>query len=417
MKYKKNGLIVISVMILSAVLFKGYESYALNAQTDFNKRLVSAVKNKISKSLISEKKLTDEVKFEDTNYKLDYTINDKLQLILIKLLKRYPSEHTSVVIVDNKTGGILAAAGVKKENREIDFTLPFSSTHPSASLFKLVTSADLIENGGLFPEKMYTYRGKGTTLYKFQLKDKKSRWTKRMSFQKAFIFSNNVIFGKAAIRETDATSIFKMAQKFGFNRNLMDDFNLGISRFDMPDSQYNLAELASGFNKETQVSPVHAALFSLIIANDGVLMKPHILKSITSEEDELISSVKTINVFSKKTAKDLRVMMEATTDRGTARRLTRGRIGRKIAKFFDLGAKTGSITGGMPYGKRDWITLYAKPKLSGGSGISISVMNINKKKWYYKSTFIAKNILNEFRKLHEVEVSESAITKKKIISL
>ena len=404
-------------MALSVVLFKSYESYAIDAKIMFNKRLRSAVKTKISNSLITNKKFTDEVSFEDITYKLDYTIDDKLQLALIKLLKRYPSEHTSVVVVDNETGGILAAAGVKKKNREIDFTLPFSSTHPSASLFKLVTSADLIENGGLFTDKMYTYRGKGTTLYKYQLKDKKSRWSRSMSFKRAFIFSNNVIFGKAAMRETDPSSIFKMALKFGFNRNLMDDFNLGVSRFDMPDSQYNLAELATGFNGETQVSPVHAAIFSLIIANDGVMMKPHILKSIISEEDELFSSVKTIKVFSKKTAKDLRLMMKATTERGTARRLTRGRMGRKIANFFELGAKTGSITGGLPYGKRDWITLYAKPKVSGGRGISISVMNINKKKWYYKSTFIAKNILNVIRKLYEIELSESAVDNKKMISL
>lgn len=417
MKYKKKGIVLLSVIVFSAILYKGYESYAINAKNVFNKRLRSAVKKKISKSLISNKELTSEVDFENTNYKLDYTIDEKLQSALIKLLKRYPSEHTSVVIVDNDTGGILAAAGVKKKNREIDFTLPFSSTHPSASLFKLVTSADLIENGGIFPEKMYTYRGRGSTLYKFQLKDKKSRWTKRISFKKAFIYSNNVIFGKAAMRETDATSIFNMALKFGFNRNLMDDFNLGVSRFDMPESQYNLAELASGFNKETQVSPVHAALFSLIIANDGVLMKPHILKSISSEDDELLSSVKAINVFSKKTAEELQTMMEATTEKGTARRLTRGRVGKKISKFFELGAKTGSITGGLPYGKRDWITLYAKPKLSEGNGISISVMNINKKKWYYKSTFIAKNILNEFRKLYEVEITKAEVARKKLVTL
>lgn len=417
MMYKKKGLILLSIFALCTISYKSYESYSISAQKNFNKRLRVAVKKKISKSLISNKKLTSEVDFEDINYKIDYTIDEKLQRALIKLLKRYPSEHTSVVIVDNDTGGILAAAGVKKKNREIDFTLPFSSTHPSASLFKLVTSADLIENGGLFPEKMYSYRGKGSTLYKFQLKDKKSRWTKRISFKKAFIFSNNVIFGKAAIRETDATSIFNMALKFGFNRNLMDDFNLGISRFEMPDSQYNLAELASGFNRETQVSPVHAALFSLIIANNGVMMKPHILRSISSEENELVSNVKSVNVFSKKTAEELQVMMEATTEKGTARRLTRGRIGRKIAKFFELGAKTGSITGGLPYGKRDWLTLYAKPKLSEGNGISVSVMNINKYKWYYKSTFIAKKILNEFRKLHEVEISKSDVVRKKIVTL
>lgn len=89
-------------------------------------------------------------------------------------------------------------------------------------------------------------------------------------------------------------------------------------------------------------------------------------------------------------------MMETTVRRGTARSVYRG-LRRKFRDEITVGGKTGSLTGGLPYGKRDWITLYAAPRDGSlGKGISVAIMNINVKKWYVKSTFLAKKIINYY---------------------
>ena len=82
---------------------------------------------------------------------------------------------------------------------------------------------------------------------------------------------------------------------------------------------------------------------------------------------------------------------------GTARRLSR-KLKSKVKGQLLLGGKTGSITGGMPYGKRDWFVGFAMPKNGKSKGISFAVMHINQKKWYVRSTYIAKNIIDYYYK-------------------
>ena len=72
-----------------------------------------------------------------------------------------------------------------------------------------------------------------------------------------------------------------MAHSFGFNQELMVELSLGQSFFEVPKDDYNLAEIASGFNKKTMISPIHAAVLSSVIANDGVIKYPFIVSKLT----------------------------------------------------------------------------------------------------------------------------------------
>jgi peptidoglycan glycosyltransferase len=213
--------------------------YALNNRREnedqkFQKEALSFVKESVSHRVITENSFPSQIKFEDKDFNVTYSIDWELQKGVESILKRYTNDYSAAVILDNNTGQLLAIAGIDKVSKKINYSLPFTSTHPSASLFKIITTADLLSGDKLEPHTQMNYRGRGTTLYKYQLKNKISRWTRWISFKKAFAFSNNVIFGKAAIQKTSGHSIFKKAFTFGFNRQLMYDFNLGPSRFVMP---------------------------------------------------------------------------------------------------------------------------------------------------------------------------------------
>ena len=109
------------------------------------------------------------------------------------------------------------------------YPFPFSSTHPSASLFKIVTTASLLEQGNLSLESPHTFSGKSNTLYKNQLfKKPHFRWRRTLTLKEAFARSNNVIFGKAALEHLDKNLVNLMAHKFGFNQDLMKEFSLAL---------------------------------------------------------------------------------------------------------------------------------------------------------------------------------------------
>lgn len=412
----KKKIILAAVLLCSGLAYLKVEEYVETQKREEIARIKNYVRGSVSQILTSESTFPKRLVYDDKQINLEFTVDQTFQKKIEKILKRYPSDYTAIVVLDNATGNVMAVAGVDRDTREVNYGLPFTSTHPSASLFKIVTTADLLENADVEPSTKFSYRGRGTTLYKYQLKNKISRWTRWLSFKKAFAYSNNVVFGKAAINRTNGQSIFKTAFKFGFNKDLMTDFNLGPSQFIMPESQYQLAEMASGFNKKTVISPVHAATIVSVIANDGLFKNPKILKKVEMEGEEFNYTSWEKVILNPDTSKNLAKMMEYTTKRGTARALTRGRDGRRINKDFTLGAKTGSITGGIPYGKRDWLAFYAKPNKEGPyydpkkNGISVAIMNVNGKKWYYKSSFIAKQVIKAY--IEELEDRKSAATER-----
>lgn len=381
--------LIISLSVFSFVYFAFYESSSAVIESRTG---ISELKKKAFQKYFQEGELPEKLTFENEDVFIKSTINQKLQEKVEKLLRRYRSDYSAVVVIDNETGNILATAGYEGRNKKKNYHLPFSTTHPSASLFKIITSATLLEEDKLNPQSMVEYRGRGTTLYKYQLKDKKTRWNRKISLSKAFAFSNNVVFGKAAQENLTGIELFDMAYKLGFNRNVIDGLIDNKSTFQMPEGHYNLAELASGFNKITTMSPVHAAALSMAIVNNGKFKKPTMFqKLIDADHHEIDNTRVSWRAFSEETAKELKSMMTDTVKKGTARGSFR-RLPKKLRNALDIGGKTGSLTGGVPFGKRDWFSSYAAPH--GKKGISVAVMNVNVKKWYIKSAQLAKEIIS-----------------------
>lgn len=349
----------------------------------------------------SKKTFPKKIELKEEQVSIKYSFDEDLTKYIKRILKRYRSDYSSVIVIDNETGFILSAVGYERVGNQFNITLPFSSTHPSASLFKIVTTADLLEKSDVTKDSIFKFRGRGTTLYKYQLKDKKSRWQRRQTFERAFAYSNNVIFGKAAIKNSTGERLYDMAADFGFNEKLMEEVSLSKSVFEMPGTDYELAEKASGFNKKTMISPIHAAVMASVVANDGVLNYPRVVTEINDNvSNKVIWSPqhRTKRVLEVPTARELQELMVATVKRGTARGSYR-RLSRKLRNGLEIGGKTGSITGGVPFGKRDWFTSFAVPvNKSHGKGISVAVMNINLEKWYVKSSYLSRKIMEYYFK-------------------
>ena len=380
-----------------------YEQKVNAAEADQNDKSDRAdlPKNLIDKTFLSTSDWPKEINLKDKALKVEYNFDDTLTDYTKNLLKRYRSDYTTVTVIDNETGKVLAAVGYQGKNNVFDKNLILSSTHPSASLIKVVTAAELIQNTPVKKDTLFDFRGRSTTLFKYQLNDSKGRAAKTQTFETAFAKSNNVIFGKAAIKNTSSENLVKMAENFGFNQPIIKEFSFLKSEIKKANDEYEFAELASGFNVETMISPIHAATLASVIANDGILKTPKVISKIVDKktgESLWQETSEEKRVITPETSRQLQELMAMTIDGGTARKSFRQmRGGYKDA--LEIGGKTGHITGGVPFGKRDWFTVYALPRdKSEGKGISISVMNVNVKRWHVKSAVLAKSIIEYYFK-------------------
>ena len=278
MKFSISKPVILIIFVSSTCL--GSFFFLKNKQEDaFFKLHESLLAKNLSKALENDNQGWPEVMTsEDDEYKIVYTFNEELTKYIQKLIKEKAADYTIVTVIDNNSGNVLSAVGYERAGKRFLSHLPFTSTHPSASLIKIVTAAELLEKGKIDTESMFAVNGRGSTLYKYQLKDKINRWTKFLTFKHAFALSNNVVFSKAAVDYLSGNGISKMAKFFGFNTELFREVKMAKSVFNMPEDQYNLAEYASGLNRDTQISPIHGALLSTIVANKGVLKYPKVVE-------------------------------------------------------------------------------------------------------------------------------------------
>jgi peptidoglycan glycosyltransferase len=126
-----------------------------------------------NQALFEHNKIPNELVFDGKSYTFENEINWKLNDYIEREIKRYRPDYVSVVVLDNNSGRVIAVTDYSREERSFGKRLSFSTTNPAASVFKLITAADLIENTDVNTETYFTYNGKGSTLYKYQLKDKK----------------------------------------------------------------------------------------------------------------------------------------------------------------------------------------------------------------------------------------------------
>jgi cell division protein FtsI/penicillin-binding protein 2 len=334
------------------------------------------------------------------NLNVDFTIDSSLEVFIRKTLAEYKTDFSSVVVIDNNNGEILSVIDFEGKKKKYGRELSLQATHPAASIFKIVTAAELLKNSEVDEETRFFFTGRSTTLYKNQLSEKTNRWTRAQSFKTAFATSNNVVFGKAAMRNLKGPQFYQTAMDFGFNNQLTFDVMVEDSTFNQPESQYHLAELASGLNTETLISPLHGAVIASVVANGGYLNTPFFVSQLTNAGNESIylPSEKPKKILEESVAMSLKSLMTSTIKEGTARSTFRNFL-KRHGDDIEIGGKTGSITGGSPYGKRDWFVAYAKLKNNKNDrGISLCVMNINEKKWYVKAPFLAQKIIEYYFK-------------------
>jgi peptidoglycan glycosyltransferase len=267
--------------------------------------------------------LTDRLvhKNEGGRYTIRTTINAKLQNYIARLQNRSRTLQSAVVVLSPHDGRVIAMVGFDANGNTGNLNL--KADYPAASLFKIVSAAAALESAGFTPDKTLYFRGRRHTLYKNQLKPSKGRYSTKTTFRKAFALSNNSVFGKLGIYDLGQDVLVGYAEKFLFNRPIAFDLPLEMSTIKVPPDDFGLAEIASGFNKKTLISPLHATLLAAVAANRGEMPIPWLVETIQDDAGNNVYNADpgVLNsAVSRQTAADLKALMQDAVRYGTSRK-------------------------------------------------------------------------------------------------
>ena len=342
--------------------------------------------------------LTDQIvhKNEGGRYTIRTTINAKLQNYITRLQNRSRTLQSVVVVLSPYDGRIFAMAGHDANGSTGNLSL--KADYPAASLFKIVSAAAALESAGFTPDKTLHFRGRRHTLYKNQLKTSKGRYSTKTTFRKAFALSNNSVFGKLGINDLGHDLLTVYAEKFLFNKPISFDLPLEMSTIQVPTDDFGLAEIASGFNKKTLISPLHATLLAAVAVNRGEMPIPWLVETIQDDTGNVVYNADpgVLNsAVSSQTAADLKALMQDAVRYGTSRKAFRRLRRKRVFKKFELGAKTGTINDKMDRFKYDWLTAYAVSS-DGTRGICIGILGVHGKILGTRSTELGRAIINYY---------------------
>ena len=395
-----GGMVVLLVVFVSKVFFPGEEaktSPSVPAVTSVEPPPEITQKTKVDPSpeikkktklvqkadvhiLLGNTRLTNVVEqpvrisFDHRPFLVHTSLDLDLQQYLLKKMDRVNSRYIGIVTMQPDTGRLLTMAGFNKIDPDQDPCL--KADYPAASLFKIVTAAAAIEEKGYTARTRLKFNGYKHTLYKRQLTDRTNRYTNAISFRDSFAQSVNPVFGKIGALYLDQQALQTYGDAFAFNREIGFELPCARSQLEVGKDSYRRAEIASGFNRQTTISPLHGAVIVSAIINDGKPVEPTLVDRINDTTGHAVyqSSPRFLPpAVSPQTADVLDQLMVATIKTGTARKPFRGYSRNKVLSRLNLGGKTGSIYNRRHDARFDWFVGYATEK-KGSEKIVVSVM-------------------------------------------
>lgn len=210
-----------------------------------------------------------------------------------------------------------AADGQPMVNRAIGGAL-----YPPGSTFKLVTAAAALESGDFDPDS--TVPGPATLDLPNTTADLPNSHPGacapdgEVTLATAVRDSCNTAFGWLGL-ELGGQTLNEQAQEFGFGKDL--EVPMAVTPSTVPDemSKPQQAQVAIG-QYDVRVTPLQMAMVSSGIANDGVVMKPHLMQSVLGSDLSKIQETdpeELSRAMSEDTSDQLTNMMELVVDEGT----------------------------------------------------------------------------------------------------
>ncbi|MFP4418255.1 MAG: penicillin-binding transpeptidase domain-containing protein [Chitinispirillaceae bacterium] len=369
---------------------KGFEKHFVRTLSNDEISLI------LRQSAIDFSTPVDTLSYKGQKLAYHFTIDTSLQKTVRKLFRRYHPRHGAAVALDPETGRVLALVSYNNpDDTLVGRDTYLRSIFPAASIFKTITAAAAVERCNLSEGSLLKTVGKNHTLYNFQLENTLKTF-REVTLREAFAYSINPVFGRLGIHHVTADGLRATAAKFGFNQPIPFELAADAPHISITDSSFQIAEIASGFNQQTRISPLYGALIAASISNAGNMPVPILVDSVIQ-----VSTGKRLykaeykpwrQAMQPNTADRLSLIMQDVTRYGTARK-SFGYV--KNSYHFNriaYGGKTGNVDKDS-LGRIDWFVGFARHQADSSQHIATGVVTVHGPYWTVHSSFLGAEII------------------------
>lgn len=246
---------------------------------------------------------------------LGLTLDTEISRAALRALDRF---HGSIVIVDPRSGEILAAV-----SDALTFagggSPAFEQMREPASIAKILTSTAALRAGVDPNNFLFDQVCRGQEFYDGEVLYCPSVAGRLRGLDKAMAVSCNVAFASLGCR-IGRQAVLEEYRQFGFDRPLG-----GFESGHILQSEGNarqLADLSIGL-EATEITPLHAALLAAVVANDGKMVEPRLVRQLDGRlglHPRELPPAPSRQVLFPHWLPMIRRAMEAVVERGSANR-------------------------------------------------------------------------------------------------
>ena len=280
-------------------------------------------------------------------YNLVLTIDDVIQNIaereLYKMYNKYHAKGASIIVMDPKNGDILALANypafdlnnVSKRPIEAIRNRAINDFFEPGSIFKIVTASAAIEENAVKLTDKFDCENGAWAVGKRVLHDHRPHGI--LTFKEVIELSSNIGTVKVA-SVFGPEKMFKYMRLFGFYEKTGVDLPGEVVGMNRPLSAWTSSSMyAIPMGQEVTSTVIQLARAISVIADNGFLVKPRIVKQIVDDGGDVIKEFPpqvTRKVISPKTAATMRSILMGVVEEGTGKKAQ--------MEEFSAGGKTGT---------------------------------------------------------------------------
>lgn len=318
----------------------------------------------------------------------ELTLDVSLQRAAYRLLARAYPVSGAAMLVDARRGHVLAYADYRRADDSRSVLTDASS--PAASLFKIVTTAALLEQR-VRPNRRVCTSGGAHGIEEAHLKPPRRGHALCAPFSSALGHSRNAAYAQLATRFLEPDELLDTAARFGFGQKAPFDIPAPVGNIELPDDRLGFARAAAGF-EGTTLSPVGAAHLAYTIALGGRAARMHIVARAGGFEAPRHRQI-IGRVLDPWVAGRLREMMEVTVHGGTSLEAFTNDDGRSFVGSIRVAGKTGTLKPRGAPTTTSWFIGFA-PSLH--PRVVLSVRLDNSPVWRRKANEVARDLFRVY---------------------
>jgi penicillin-binding protein 2 len=259
---------------------------------------------------------------------IDQTIQYRTEQALNAAVERAHAKSGTAIVMDPQTGEILALANApsfdpnqpQKDSAEARVNGALQNIYEPGSTFKVVAYSAAIEKGLVRPEDKIDCQMGQITVAGRLIHDHKPFGV--LTIADALAQSSNVGAIKLGLLVGNE-SMYEYMKRLGFGSRTGIDLageSAGLLKSLSRWQPSSIGSMAMG--QEIGVTPLQMATAYCVLANDGMLVKPHVVRELRAANGTVVFQAKTESrrALKAETTAALRNMLEGVTLHGTARK-------------------------------------------------------------------------------------------------